>query len=473
MPFEARAPMRTIVVVGDGQVGLAAAIALRRALPKTDVILTTCNPDASALADRTLTSQPRTNMFHARIGLEEKALIHRCGASHRLAVRFLDWREPGSAYLNAHGAHSTAGLSVTQELAGINYFALPVDDGQSPLSDLDYAMRFDHRAYHKLLGALAQHLGITYCDSPFVSAATDKANNIGHIILADGTHLTADLFIDCTGLQRLIINALIGASFRDWSTILPCNRLMVKHKANEPVLSVTDIARAHSFGWQTVSFGRDGTHHMLAYNADCTSDADVIRVFEQEPDEVFGLKPGRLQNSWVGNVVAFGDAAAAFEPLLNCNLSLSHEQILLFLELLPGRTFDDLERAEYNRRAGAMADRIRDFIALHYCGSSKPEGSFWRHIAAQDRPESLVRTHSEFERRGRLPFFEENIMSRDAWLSAMDCIGTKAGATTQMLAASDDAMKTQQYRQKMRSKSAREDARPYAPWLENYIKRQV
>lgn len=473
MPFKARAMLQTIVIVGDGQVGLAAAIALRRALPRADIVVTACTPDPSALADRTSSSQPRTNAFHARIGLEEKAIVLRCGGSHRLASRFLNWRESGPSYLHAYGAHSASGLSVTQALADANRFALPSDDSESPLSDIDYAMRFDQRAYRNLLAAFAQHLGIKLHDSRFVDAVREETGDIGHISLANGTHLSADLFIDCTGPQRLLSNAGTRASFEDWSAVLPCSHVILTHRIDEPVLSVTDSISAHDWGWQSSSFGRDGTQKMAAFNADLTRVADIFDATGEDRGGIVPIAPGRLKHGWIGNVVAFGDAAAAFEPLQYCNLLLAHEQILLFLELLPGQTFDGLERAEYNRRSGAMADRIRDYIALHHCGSSTHDGAFWKYAAALDRPDSLMRTFSEFGRRGRLPFFEEDILPRDAWLSTMECIGVPAGLNAHMLALPDKAVMAQQDFQQTRTRLGYEQSSPYAYWLESYIRGQA
>lgn len=465
--------LQTIVIVGDGQVGLAAAIALRRALPRADIVVTAYTPDPSALADRTSSSQPRTNAFHAHIGLEEKAIMLRCGGSHRLASRFLNWRPSGPLYLHAYGAHSASGLSVTQALADANRFALPSDDSQSPLSDIDYALRFDQRAYRSFLTAFALHLGIKLHDSRFVAAVRNESGDIGHISLANGTRINADLFIDCSGPQRLLFNAAACASFEDWSAMLPCNHVILTHRVDEPALSVSDSISAHDWGWQSSSFGRHGTQHMAAFNADLALVADIFDTTGGDRREIVPIAPGRLKHSWVGNVVAFGDAAAAFEPLQYCNLLLAHQQIMLFLELLPGKSFDDLERAEYNRRAGAMADRIRDYIALHYCGSSTYDGAFWKYAAGLERPDSLMRTISEFGRRGRLPFFEEEILPRDAWLSTMECIGVPAGPNAHMLALPDEAVTAQQDFQQARTRLGYEQSSPYAYWLESYIRGQA
>lgn len=469
MPSEARAPLTAIVIVGDGQVGLAAAIALRRALPRTAVTIVPCQPDPSAIADRSMTSLPRTDAFHERIGLEEDGFIMRAGASHRLGVRFPNWQQQNASYIHAYGAGSVGDNSVSQVLADANRFAYPTDDTASPLSDIDYALRYNQPAYRNRLAALASHLGVQLIEVPMTSAAPDGQGGIGHIVLANSQCLTADLFVDCSGPQALLMNATQQASFQSWSAMLPCNRIMLAEAPEAPALSVTDTIEAHPFGWRSTIFGRDGTHRAFAYNADFGSEAEIGSGLGQESGEIIALEPGRLANSWVGNVIAFGDAAAAFEPLHWINLALAHEQILLFLELLPGCDIDALERAEYNRRAGAMADRVRDYIGLHYCAATPPEGPFWRHAVSLQRSSGLTLTLSEFAKRWRLPFFEEETLPRDSWQSAMECIGIHAGPNAQSLSTPRETIADRLKKQQMRSAKALELAAPYPAWLKNYI----
>jgi tryptophan 7-halogenase len=469
MPSEARAALNAIVVVGDGQVGLAAAIALRRAVPRAAVTVVPCQPDPSAIADRSMTSLPRTDVFHERFGLEQDGFIMRAGASHRLGVRFLNWQQQNASYIHAYGAGSVGGDSVNQALADANRFAYPTDDVASPLSDIDYALRYSQPTYRNRLAALASHLGVHLLALPMTAAAPDGNGGIGHILLANGQSLTADIFVDCSGPQALLMDATQQASFQSWSTMLPCDRVMLAGAPAAPALSVTDTIEAHPFGWRSTIFGRDGTHHAFACNANIGSEADIASGLGQASGEVVKLEPGRLANSWVGNVIAFGDAATRFEPLHWINLALAHEQILLFLELLPGSDIDALERAEYNRRAGAMADRVRDYIGLHYCAPYPPEGPFWRHAASLQRSSALALTLSQFAKRGRLPFFEDETLPRNAWLSAMDCIGISAGLNAQSRSTPSEVIADRLNKQQMRSAKALELAAPYPGWLKNHI----
>ena len=47
----------------------------------------------------------------------------------------------------------------------------------------------------------------------------------------------------------------------------------------------------------------------------------------------------------------------------------------------------------------------------------------WGELAAIDAPPSLALTLDQFETRGRLPFFEQDIFDRDHWVAALIGVG--------------------------------------------------
>jgi tryptophan 7-halogenase len=472
MRSEARPMPGSIVVVGNGQVALAAAIALRRTLPRTAVTIVPCPADPSAFADRAMTTLPQSNAFHDRLGLNDDGFIIGTGASHRLGVRFIGWRGDPASYTHAFGAFADGTESVSQTLADANAFDTPVDDVASPLSDVDYALRHHQPAYHRRLLGLAGHLGIEMSKASFVAAVPNATGDVGHVILADGTELRANLFIDCTGPQALLLNSLAPSAFESWVPYLPCDRMVLATAPAAPALCVTDNVEAFPFGWRFSIPGRDGTHKGAAYHHDVTKDSDVEKLLGQQPGEVITFTPGRAENSWVGNVIAFGDAAAVFEPLHWINLALAHTQISLFLELLPGDKVDPLERAEYNRRASAMADRVRDYIGLHYCIPHPPQGPFWQYATGLRRSDALSLTLSEFAKRGRWPFFEDDMLPSDAWRSAMACIGIAAGPNARALSTPPQLIAQHIQQQQMRSTAALAVATSYPLWLKNYLERK-
>jgi tryptophan halogenase len=130
------------------------------------------------------------------------------------------------------------------------------------------------------------------------------------------------------------------------------------------------------------------------------------------------LAQGRISQPWLANCVAIGDAAVRVEPLEWTNLHLAHSAMDRLVAMMPDRDFSPVELWDYNRQAAAEADRVRDFLALHYVASQRPE-PFWRDAAAAEPPASLAHTLALFRERGRLPFYEEETFARDSWLAVL------------------------------------------------------
>lgn len=473
MPGSARSPLRRIAVAGHGPVGLAAAIALRRALPRTEVIVVPVADDPAALADHAATTIPHSNAFHRRLAIEEAGLVVRAGASHRLATAFAGWTGGDSLTVHPYGAAPPDGVSagaVSAELALCGRFAHPVDDESAGLSDIDYAVRFSPVAYRRHLATLANRMGVVGRDARLVAALPDGAGGIAQLKLGDGELITADLFVDCSGPGAHVARALPQQRIKSWAAILPCDRLLIPAQPSPPDLTPLDRIAATPMGWRSTVHGRDGTHELFAASAAVGSPEDLASAAGFEPQTVIAIEPGRREAIWQGNVVCFGDAAAQFEPLHWLNLGLAHAQIALFLELLPGCEPEPLERREFNRRAGGMIDRVRDFIALHYCAPRRAEGPFWDAAAALDRPASLQLTLAEFIRRGRLPFFEDELLPRDAWKFAMATIGVSPGPAARLAAVPSATLRNLAAAHRARCAAAVHQAQPYREWLAAYLK---
>lgn len=472
MPGSAREPLGTIAVVGDGPTGLVAAIALRRALPRCAVTVIPAPADPAALADRTAALTPRSNAFLRQMGIEEGMLAARAGASLRLGTELTGWTSDQSRAVHPFGAApppEIAATSVSAALALADRFALPSDDPASPLSDIDYGLRLNPQAYTRALGALAAHLGVTRSPSGFAAAIGEAGGGIARVRLASGEDLTADLFVDCSGPTALVAQSLPPEPHIHWSRVLPVDRLLIPPAAGAPRLTALDRITATPLGWRGEVFGRDGTHAVFAASAEAGSPEAWAAAAGFAEAAVIPLAPGRRDQLWQANVICLGDAGVRFEPLHWLNAALVHAQVALLIELLPGRDLHPLEREEFNRRAAAMADRVRDFVALHYHAPTRAEGPFWGFAAGLAVPDTLCLTIDEFTRRGRLPFFEEDILPRDAWVFAMASLGIAPGPTARSVTLTPVARTALIRGHEARAAAAVQSALPYRDWLAAYL----
>lgn len=436
--------IRSVCVAGDGIVGLSAALAFARALPKAKVRILATPADAAALADRLPSTLPPVARFHAAIGLDELALVKDGVATHRIATRFERWSATGETWHHAFGEAGgpvggvpfqqawakarAAGRAAAYErhqaaavLASAGRFVHPDGKAGSPLSTYIYALRLDPRGYRSTLLALCQRRGVERVTGTLASIKRRDDGGIAALQLEEGRRIEADLFLDCAGPSAPLLLAVSAQPFEDWSAWLPCDRLLLAESGGgraDPV----DVAEAHPDGWRWTAPLPDRLLNGFAFSSAVTSEARAAKTFAAGAEQV-AIRPGRRAEPWVRNVLALGDAAGAVDPLEGANLHLAQSAILRAIELLPGSDCHPLELAEYNRRTGWETLRVRDFIAVHYLRSGRTGGPFWKALAGRAPPETLALTLEQWERRGRLPFFEEESFDKESWASVLFGLG--------------------------------------------------
>lgn len=479
-----REPLRRIVVVGSGPVGVLSAIGLRRALPQCEIFVVGPAPGPASFADHAPTALPFTNRLHDRLGIDEEALVRMAGASHRLATRYLGWGEAGAQGMMTYGSEGDAALqtrfaqdwgggarnaspdrsadrsagSLAEALAEAGRFASPPPDQDTPLSQVEYALRWNPAAYRDLLIAHAQQARIAHVPGEIAALEPDGQGGIASIAMAGQGRIESDLFIDCSGSAALLASAQPGFARTDWSDVLPARRLLIA-PPGQPMLALEDRFSLLAEGWLCELAGRDGLQTSLA-TPDGVSDEAALRALGAQPVAAIQLAPGRLDNPWQGNVVALGDAAAQFEPLGFLNLDLAHRQIDLLLEMLPGREIVPLERAEYNRRAGLMLDAACHTLALHYAAPRARQV-----FGTPDAPQSVSVALDQFTRRGRLPFQEEAPFLRQEQMRLLSALGFAPGTAPQHRNADPRQIEAMQSEFAGRTRAALDFAPPYAQWM--------
>ncbi len=484
---KARDPLSKIVVVGAGQVGAIAAIALKRALPASDVTVLGVPIEDSAFADNASTALPFTNKLHDRLGISEPQMIAQAGASHRLIMRYFGWAEPGShgamsygvpsdpasqsGFAQAWGGGSRSASSapamrpVAEALADANRFATPPQDRESPLSEVDYALRWNVPAYRQMLISIAQKLGVSYVEGSVGPIELDSFGNVASLSVNGGGSIAADLFVDCSGPNAALLSQMQGYTVSDWRDDLPGHRL---HCASpgQPMLALEDRISLLAEGWLSEHAGRDGLQIALCCPERISEEA-IVGALGGTPIGSINLGRSHCREPWIGNVVALGDAAARFEPLAGLPLDLAHRQLALLLEMLPGKAIEPLEREEFNRRAALMMQGARDAVSLHYCA---PQA---RNQFNVEIPLQVERAVDQFTRRGRLPFQEEAPFQSFETMSLMAALGIVPGIAPQFSAMSDQETSALQRSSANKAAQAVQFAPPYQQWMGQMLAQQA
>ncbi len=434
----ARAPARRIVIIGDGQTGLMAAIMLAQAVPSAQVEIVTAGTGFRGFADLACTALPFTNRFHDRFGLTEDLMTGQAGATHRLAVIYSGWGEEGAISSMSHGlqlaSRFRAGIAgMGLEAAGKDAPAVhdlgeilaktgrfePPPPSDAGLAGLDYALRWNRQLYGQLLASRAAMLNVRRHGSRIADVRLRDAC-VDQVMLSDGTVLSADLWLDCSGHDAALVSRVPGHARISWMSRLPVRRIAFV-QASRGRLALADQLALTPAGWVAQTFGRDGKEAMLGL-AEGRDDDDARRLFGSDALHLFDMSPGRIDQPWLGNVIAMGDAAMQIEPLAWTNLDFAYRMMDLLLEFLPGQDIHPLERREFNRRFALMAEANCDFVASHYAAPAAE-----RLFAIAGRSDVLASSLDQFRKRGRTPFIEEAPLDVEQWQSVLRALGIPPG----------------------------------------------
>jgi hypothetical protein len=120
------------------------------------------------------------------------------------------------------------------------------------------------------------------------------------------------------------------------------------------------------------------------------------------------FKIGRLENAWIGNVVAVGLSSSFLEPLESTSIHGTIVQMMIFAGqyLREPQKMTQALRDDYNKRVGRQVDDFRTFVNTHYM-VERDDTPFWREVRANrihpETKERLARWSKEMPRHEHFP----------------------------------------------------------------------
>ena len=217
----------------------------------------------------------------------------------------------------------------------------------------------------------------------------DEKGYVKKLILKSGKEVEGDLFVDCTGFFRLLIQD--DNEFIDWSNNLLTNRAIAFPTDDYKITNYT-TAQARQYGWEwniplQHRMGRGYVFNDRMIDVDQAVD-EITKIYGKV-NIVNDVKftPGRMKNAWSKNVLSVGLSTGFVEPLEATAIHMSIVQVDLFLKNYYSDHLDCTKQAQqknYNRAIGDTWDDIRDFIVAHYI-NTRQDTDFWKESSSKDR----------------------------------------------------------------------------------------
>ncbi len=427
------ARINKVLVVGGGTAGWLVACYLARALRSSDdagIQVHLVEAENIGLLGVGEATFPSIRGTLAAIGLDERRFLDGAHASYKQGIDYRHWvRPPGSSGRGSFFhpfslpsqrpggpdllpywllGEAPAGLSfaeaVTMQSRVVEHARAPKrpqdPDYQGPLN---HAYHFDAACFARVLAEHGtQTLGVHRHVATVERAELDERGAIARLITTELGPMTADLYVDCTGLRSHLAGGAMQSPFLGRADVLFADRAVAMQvpydRPDAPIPSYT-IATAQEAGW-TWDIGlqqRRGVGYVYSsHHADDARAEQVLRGYLGHAAD--GVAPLRIRfetgyrpEHWRHNCVAVGLAGGFVEPLESTGIALVELGAYLLTHALPA-DLDDLPRIarHYNTMMVARYERIIDFIKLHYCLSQRRDTGFWRdNTAASSIPQTL------------------------------------------------------------------------------------
>ena len=439
-----------IVIVGGGTAGWMTAAALSKVL-RGNYNIKLVESDEIATIGVGEATIPMINLFNRLLELDEDEFMRKTQATFKLGIEFVNWGQVGERYIHGFGTigqdlwtvdfhqywlkQYMAGKADPLDRYSINtaaclenkFIRKQLDMANSPLAQIAHAYQFDATLYAKFLREFSQAHGVQRIEGKIVDVRLREGDgHVASVHLENGTAVSGDLFIDCSGFRALMIEGALKTGFEDWSHWLPCDRALAVPCTSVAELTPYTRATAHSAGWQWRIPLQHRTGNGHVYCSKFISDDEAASVLMANLDgealadpRPIRFKTGKRKQSWNKNVVAIGLSSGFLEPLESTSIHLIQMGIAHLITFFPGAGFEQADIEQFNRTMDLEMEWVRDFIILHYKATQRTDSPFWNYCREMEVPPTLQHKMDVFRTNGRVFRQSDELFMKVSWLQVM------------------------------------------------------
>ena len=442
-----------VVIVGGGSAGWMTASYLAKQNRDLQItVIESTDIPVIGVGEATIAILAR---FLSRIGLKDRDWMPQCNAAYKYAIRFDDWHQIGDQYW--HPFENIPYYNSKINLASYWWYLKArenqLGDRTSLYSDCflgvdllkenkiirqpganDFfdafeigseAHAYSHRvpyAYHFDAGLFGQYLkthiakpsGVEHFIDEIKQVILDEQGFITCLDTKKGNQIEADLFIDCSGFQSLLLDKTFKEPFQSYSDTLFCDRAIAMQipyvdRAMELHPYTTATAITSGWIWNTPLTSRIGTGYVYCSSFESESEAEKNYRNYLGADRVADLsarhikiRVGKHKRTWVKNCVAIGLSSGFVEPLESTGIHFIHTAVEKLSVALSGGFYTSGDMSAYNWFIDAVMEEVRQFLGIHYGLTAREDTPFWKEVKYKTNldigylPELLSRSKYRF-----------------------------------------------------------------------------
>ena len=422
--------INSICILGGGTAGFAVASILSRyrqiSGSKFDIKLVYSKKIGSiGVGESTVRN---VNEFFNYLDLNDRQWMKKCDATYKAALKFTDFNK-GSYFYYPFGdipadksrydflSKWFIGKEFCPEICtseNVATFFIPhtILAEKNKLTDSWFDLK-ENTAYHfdasklgSLLEKYSKKRGVEIIEDEFVGALHDEDGYITELSCKNGTY-GADLFVDCSGFESLLLGQTMKEEFISFSDNLINNKALVARipytDKEKQLKNYTDsIALKNGWCWEIplwncMSVGYVHTNQFATEEEIEQEFFDRYGEVEYKPIE---YKTGRYERGWVKNVVGVGLAYGFIEPLESTGLATTFMNCFRLLEAISkrDRNCTQLDRDLFNNSVGDYGiDIWRAQVLMHYFLSIRDDTKYWKHITEKVNYRSNINSEFSYE----------------------------------------------------------------------------
>ena len=417
--------IKEIVIVGGGSAGwLTAGILASAAKDSLNMPLRITvieSPEVATIGVGEGT-WPTMRTTLQRIGISESDFLIKCRASFKQGSKFIGWRSGAISDVYDHPFTLPAG-GLNNSLARVwreKFGDLPFSDavcvqgrvsakGLAPkqIATPEYAGALNY-GYHldadKLGTLLREHctknLNVNHISNHINEVISAPDGNIDSVRLVNGELVSADFFVDCTGLKCLLLGEHLKVKFIDkskYSINDTALALRVPYESpSDKVASMTEAtAQSSGWVWDIGLSSRRGIGHVFssAHISDENALDELIAYVARrygkaatknlEPRKL-KIKAGFREKLWSKNCLAIGMSAGFIEPLEASALAMVELSANMLCSELPmSKQTMAISAKRFNRVFSYRWQKIIEFLKLHYVLTERSDSEYWKDVKSE------------------------------------------------------------------------------------------
>jgi len=412
--------IKNIVIVGGGTAGWITAHNFLNKTSKGVKVTVVAAPEIPTIG----VGESTTGQFNALINLKdnttdlnEKEFLKETQSTFKLGIKHTDWHTVGKSFYSPladnyyeeykyphwtydnyriyHVANNLAYDETLQSQLMINgrVHYQGTKSAYKHFPKIAVAYHLDTYKVGNYLKRKATSLKkCNYVKGEVVSFQQDSKGYIKSVKTKTGELIKGDLFIDCSGFSRVLIDKAFSNKFISYQDNLLVNRALTFNTQEKKIKNYTHAwAQRYGWLWQIPTQQRLGCGYVYSdnfINVDkAQQEIESVLGHKITPQKDIKFHAGRLENFWIKNVLSTGLSSAFVEPLEATSIHATLLQITHFIENyykedLPFEC--ELLSQQYNSEIAQMWDTIRDFIIFHYITPRK-DTRFWIESSSEER----------------------------------------------------------------------------------------